>query len=92
MNKDLLYDFGKLLKKHDPDDIRDLVNILKNKEQLGELVNALESIEAASQALRKEGRTKKSNKNSSPASSFRELSNAILDKPNANKAREDNSE
>ena len=92
MNRDLLYDFGKLLRKHDPDDIGELVNFLKSKERLAELIRMLESMEEVSRALKKEGKAIKAKNEGSSGSSFKGLSNAILNKSNANKAREDNSE
>jgi predicted Zn-ribbon and HTH transcriptional regulator len=84
MNKDLLYDFGKLLKKYDPEEIRELTIALKDKKKLNDLIQILESIEKISKALRKEGKAHKMKKKHPSDSSFRGLSNAILNKSDTN--------
>jgi hypothetical protein len=77
MNKNLIYDLAKMLRKYDNKEIAEVAAVLKDRSRLEELVCILESMEKASARLSR-GRPKRSSEG--PSSGFKSVSNAILEK------------
>ena len=86
MNKELLYDFSKLLKKYDSEDISELLSLLRDQEKQDELIKALEGLEEIAKRFKKDSKKGRSQKQSTASSDFQHLSNAILNKPSINNA------
>ena len=89
MNKELLYDLAKLLKRHSSDDFAELSAFLRDPHRVNEALALFASLEVLSTELKQKKPKKKiPTKAPAPDSGFKELSDAILQKDNANKAVE----
>lgn len=86
MNKELLYDLAKILKRYPSDDIAEFLVFLRDQHKVSEMLSIIASLEV----LSKELNPKKSKKTSSPKipepdSGFKGISDAILRKEDAKK-------
>ena len=91
MNKELLYDLGKLLKRYSPGDIAEIAAFLRDPHRINEALALFGSLEVLSKELKQKKPKKKiPPKTSEPDSGFKGISDAILQKDNANKARHSN--
>ncbi len=88
MNKELLYDLAKVLKRYSPGDIAEIAAFLRDPSRINEALSLIAALEALSKELKpKKPKKKISPKTSEPDSGFKGISDAILQKDNANKAR-----
>jgi|GEM_PF-4639921 len=86
MNKELLYDLAKLLKRYSPDDIGEIAAFLRDPLRIDEALSLISSLEQLSKELKpKKPKKKTPPKTSEPDSAFKGISDAILQKDNANK-------
>ena len=88
MNKELLYDLAKLLKRYSPGDIAEIAAFLRDPHRVSEALSVIASLEVLSKELKQKKPKKKiTPKTSEPDSGFKGISDAILQKEDANKAR-----
>ena len=86
MNKELLYDLAKLLKRYSPEDIAEIAAFLRDPHRVGEALSLIASLEVLSKELKpKKPKKKMPPKTPEPDSGFKGISDAILQKEDANK-------
>ena len=88
MNKELLYDLAKLLKRYSPEDIAEIAAFLRDPHKVSETLSLIASLEVLSKELKpKKPKKKVPSMTPEPDSGFKGISDAILQREDANKAR-----